>query len=64
MREFLAGISSVIFEDADIFETRIAFQVLNALCGQQQELFDFSIARGPQLPVVADILDKHFVRAH
>ena len=64
MLEFLAGIDSVILEDADVLEAGIAFQVLNAVRDQQQELLDLSIARVPQLPVVLGILDQHLVRAH
>ena len=64
MLEFLAGIAAVIFEDADVLEARVAFQILNALRGQQQKLFDFSVAGIPQLPVVAKILDQHLVRTH
>ena len=52
MLKFLSGIGSVILEDADVLEARIALQVLNAMRRQQQELLDLGIARVPQLPVV------------
>src|SRR6266849_6635869 len=64
MLEFLAGVGSMGFEDADVLETRIAFQILDAMRDQQQELFQFSIACGPKLPVMPEVLYQHLVRAH
>ena len=52
MLEFLPGIDSVILEDADVLEARIALEVLNALRRQQQELLDLGVAGVPQLAVV------------
>jgi len=60
--ELLAGAGSVVLEDADVFEAAVALQVLDALRGQEQELSDFGVAGLPHLPVVARILDQHFVR--
>ena len=54
MLEFLAGIGSVILEDAYILEARVALQILDAMRRQQQKLFDFGVACSPQLPVVAE----------
>src|SRR5580704_18642879 len=40
MLELLPGTVSVIIIDANIFETPVAFKILNTLRGKQQELFD------------------------
>ena len=63
MLELLSGAGSVILEDADVLEAPIALQVLNALRGQQQELFDLGVAGVPQLAVMRGIFHQHFVRA-
>jgi hypothetical protein len=64
MFEFLAGIVSVIFENAYVFESGITFQVLDALSRQQEEPFDLTIGRIPQLPVMANIFHQELVCTH
>jgi hypothetical protein len=64
MAKFLAGILSVIFEQAHIFHTRIALEVHDAPGHQTQELRDLLIAGIPQMPVVVRILNQHLMRAH
>ena len=57
MFELLPSAGSVILEDADVFEASVAFQILNSMGNQQKELFDFGVARVPQMPVVPGVLD-------
>ena len=38
MLEFLSRISTEILKDADVFEARIPFQILNTMRDQQKEL--------------------------
>ena len=55
MLELLSGAGAVVLEDADVVEAAVALQVLNALGGQQQKLFDFGVVGVPQLAVVPGI---------
>jgi hypothetical protein len=64
MAKLLPGTGTVIFEKADVFDARIALQVEDALGGEAQKLFDFSVAGIPEMAVVLRILDDHFVRAY
>src|ERR1019366_2580302 len=61
--EFLSGFLAMILENADVLEPAVALQILNPLRGQAQELFDFEIARIPEMAVVAGIFDQNFVSA-
>jgi hypothetical protein len=63
MLKFLPCIATVILEDADVLETRVALQILNALRRQQQELSDLRVARSPEMAFVPQILDQHLVRS-
>ena len=47
MLEFLSRIPTEILKDADVFEARITFQILNAMRCQQKKLLDLGIARIP-----------------
>src|ERR1019366_3476137 len=51
--EFLSGSLAVILENADVLEPAVALQILNPQRGQTQELFDFDVARIPDMAVVA-----------
>src|SRR6266446_7902881 len=62
--EFLPGCLAVILENADVLESAIALQILNAQRGQTQELFDFDVAGIPDMTVVAGIFQQNFVSAH
>src|SRR4029077_6298184 len=63
MLELLPSAVSVILIEAHVFETSVAFKILNTLRGKQQKLFDLEIACSPQMPVVRGVLHQHFVRA-
>jgi hypothetical protein len=54
----------VILENADVLEAAVALQILNAQRGQTQKLFDFGVARIPEMAVVARIFQQNFVSAH
>ena len=41
----------------------VALQILNPQRGQTQELFDFDVARIPEMAVVARIFEQNFVSA-
>ena len=64
MLEFLTSIDSVVFKDADILETGVPFQILDAVCGQEQKLLNCGVAGIPQLPVVTEILNQYFMGPH
>src|ERR1700683_4543349 len=64
MFELLSGAAAMVLENADVLESPVAFQVLNALRRQQQKLANFGIAGVPQMPVMARIFDQHFVGSH
>ena|SRR3984957_16418158 len=64
MLELLPGAGSMILEDADILEASVALEILNALCGQEQELFEFAVACVPQMPLMRRIFHQNFVRAN
>ena len=63
MIEFLPGCGAVILENADVLEPCIALQILNAQRGQTQELFDFRIARVPEMAIMAKVLEQDLVSA-
>ena len=63
MFEVLAGCFAVILENADVLEPAVALQILNSHRGQSQELFDFEVARIPEVGVVARIFEQDFMRA-
>src|SRR6266404_2817649 len=62
--EFLSRGLAVILENADVFEPAIAFQILNPLRGQTQELFDLDVTGIPDMAIVAGIFQQNFVSAH
>jgi hypothetical protein len=61
--EFLSRADSVIFVDADVLETLVAFQVLDTLPREGEKEFDFAVARVPDLTFVTGIFDQNLVRA-
>jgi hypothetical protein len=61
--EFLSGCRAVILENADVLEPAVALQILYSHRGQTQELFDFEVARIPEVGVVARIFEQHFMSA-
>src|SRR5262249_33298001 len=63
MAELLARGRAVVLEQGHVLETQIVLQVLDALCGEAQELADLRIRRLPQLNVVAHALHQHLMRA-
>src|ERR1700687_4115049 len=63
MAEFLPGILTIVFEQADVFDARIAFEVEDALGDQAEEVCNLIVAGVPQVPVVARIFDQHFMCA-
>src|SRR6266550_4670638 len=63
MLEFLSRAGALILEDADVFETAVALQILNTLCHQAQELFQFGVAGIPQMAVVMGVFEQKLVRA-
>jgi len=64
MIKFLSCSRTVVLEHGHVFEAQIAFQILNALGGKQQELRDLSVRRLPQLDIVANALHQDLMRAH
>jgi hypothetical protein len=64
MLEVLTRADAEVLEHADVAETLVAFQVLNSLSCEKQELLDLGVVGLPQLAVVLGIFDKHFMRAH
>ncbi len=63
MAKFLPGAGAEVFEEADIFNARIVFQIEDALGGEVQKLFNLSVAGIPEMAVVLRIFDDDFVRA-
>src|SRR5258706_10466006 len=63
MLALLSRAGAFIFENAHIFETAVALQVLNSLSDQAQELLDFAVAGRPQMLVVAGVFEQQLVRA-
>src|SRR5580698_6703743 len=61
MVELLPCSLAVIFENADVFEAAVAFQILKPLRGQTQKLFDFGITRIPQVTVMTWIFEQNFM---
>src|ERR1700674_4517473 len=57
MVEFLSGALAVILENADVLEPAVALQILNPHRSQTKKLFNFQIARVPDVAVMAGILD-------
>jgi len=53
----------VILEHADVLEPAVALQILNPQRGQTQKLFDFGVARVPEMAAVARIFDQNLVSA-
>src|SRR6202158_2407400 len=64
MAEFLPGILTIVLEQADVLDARIALEVEDALGDQAEEVCDLIVAGIPQVPVVARIFDQHLVRAN
>src|ERR1700730_12949011 len=62
--EFLSRSLAVILENADVFESAIALQILNPLRRQAQELFDLDVTGIPGMAIVAWIFQQNFVSAH
>src|ERR1700738_2050739 len=63
MTEFLAGVPTVILEEADVLDTSIVLEVEYAFGGKAQEVSDLVVAGVPNMTVVARILYQHFMRA-
>ena len=63
MLELLSGTSALILKNAHIFETAIALQILDPLCHQAQKLFQFSIARIPQMALMIGVFQQKLVRS-
>src|SRR5713226_9372927 len=63
MAELLSGIRAMVFEEADIFDARIALEIEDALGGQAKEPLDLRVAGIPNMAVVARVLDQNLVRA-
>ena len=61
--EFLSRSRTVVFEDADVLETLVFLEILNALSNKLEKLFERGIARIPQLPIVIWSLEQDFVRS-
>src|ERR1700693_3946390 len=59
MVEFLSGALAVILEDTDVLEPAVALQILNPQRGQTQELFDFDVARTPEIAVMVGIFEQN-----
>ena len=55
---------AVILEDADVLEPAVALQILNAQRRQTQKLFDFKVARSPEMAVMTRIFQQNFMRPH
>jgi len=64
MFKFLPGAEAVILEHADVLESAVALQILNALRGQPQEDFDLGIAGVPDMAIVARVLEQYFVGSY
>jgi hypothetical protein len=62
MLEFLSRGGTVVFEDADVLETLVFLEILNALGHKLEKLFERGIARIPQLAIVIWTLEQDFVR--
>src|SRR2546422_8073847 len=62
MLEFLSRAAALILEDADVFETAVALQILNTLRHQAQELFQFGVAGIPQMAIVMGVFEQKLVR--
>ena len=63
MVELLPRHATEILKNADVLETGVAFQVLNALAAKRQVLFDLAIFGVPQMAVMAGIFHDDFVRS-
>jgi hypothetical protein len=63
MLELLPGVASVILENADVLQARVALKVLDALRGQPEKLLDFVVAGIPELAIMAEIFNQHLVGA-
>src|ERR1700679_2120059 len=63
MAKLLPGARAEVFEEADIFNARVALEVEDALRGEVQKLFNLSVAGIPEMAVVLRILDDDLVRA-
>ncbi len=62
--ELLASGASEILVDGDVLEAAVALEVGNARAGENKELLHFGVGGAPVIPVVARVLDQHFVSAH
>src|SRR5690348_5648484 len=63
MSELLARARPEILEDADVAEAGVAFEVLDALGNEQEELLDLGVAGVPELAVMFRVLDQQLVSA-
>src|SRR5712671_4738709 len=63
MAELLAGVRTVVFEEADILDASIVLEIEDALGGQAQKMSNFIVAGAPEMTVVARILHQYFMRA-
>src|ERR1700674_1059893 len=61
--KFLSRRLAVILENADVLEPAVALQILNPQRGQTQALFDFDVARTPEIAVVVGIFEQNFMSA-
>ncbi len=64
MFEFLSRSLTVVLENTDVLEAAVALQILKPQCSQTKELFNFEVARIPQVAVVAWTLEQNFVSAN
>src|SRR4029077_8662588 len=64
MAEFLSGVGTVILEQADVLDARIALEIEDALSGKTEEVGDVLVTGLPQMTIVIRIFDEHFMGAH
>lgn len=64
MGKLLSRCRTEILEHADVAEAGVAFEVLNALGHEQEELLDFRLAGVPKMAVVLGVFDQQLVSAH
>src|SRR5258708_1591246 len=60
--KLLSRVRAVVLEHADVLEALIAFQILHALRGQDQEAFDLCILNVPDMAVMTRVLHQNFMR--
>src|SRR3954463_12396218 len=58
VRKILPCYRAMVFEDSDVLEALILFQVLDSLGCQAQKALDLGVARVPQLMVMFGVLDQ------